>query len=105
MAVSWKAGKTKSRFSPLPPTPWETGKQRRIPTFPPRRLLFPIPKTKRQRQERNRPLRDLQIRIHFRIILYWKRYRVSGSSDDWKMLSSCRAWPHHSYTTMKQTSP
>ncbi len=25
--------------------------------------------------------------IFFRITLYWKHYRVSGSSDDWKMLS------------------
>ena len=91
MAVPWKPGKTNNRFSPVSPTPWESGKRRRIPTFPPHRLLFPLSKTKRQKPERNRPLRGLLIRIYFRIILYWKRYRFSGSSDDWKMLTQSRS--------------
>ena len=33
-----------------------------------------------------RPLRSLRFRIFFRITLYWKRYFISGSSDDWNML-------------------
>jgi hypothetical protein len=86
MAGMGKPAKTNYRFSPVTTPPWESGKQRRIPTFPPRRLLLSLSKTKRQNQERNRPLRGLQIRTYFRITLYWKRFRVSGSSDDWKML-------------------
>jgi hypothetical protein len=86
MAGAWKPGKTNSRFSPVSPAPWESGKLRRIPTFPQRRLLLPLFKPKRQKQERNRPLRGLRFQIIFRITLYWKRYLISGSSDDWKML-------------------
>jgi hypothetical protein len=86
MAGAWKPGKTNRRFSPVSPPPWESGKLRRIPTFPQRRLLLPLLKPKRQKQERNRPLRGLRFQILFRIILYWKRYLISGSSDDWKML-------------------
>jgi hypothetical protein len=88
MAGAWKQVKTNNRFSPVPTPPWESGKPRRIPTFPPRPLLLPLLKPKRQKQERNRPLRGLRFRIFFRITLYWKRYLISGSSDDWNMLSS-----------------
>src|SRR6266700_6417573 len=109
MAGPWKAGKTKPRFPPLSTVPWKSGQLRQISTFPPprlgpdgkvenhkpvshfstrpkrRRFLFPShqkPKIKKG----SRPLRGLPIRILFRIILYWKRYFVSGSSLDWKML-------------------
>jgi hypothetical protein len=92
MAGAWKQVKTNNRFSPVPTPPWESGKPRRIPTFPPRPLLLPLLKPKRQKQERNRPLRDLRFRIFFRITLYWKRYLISGSSDDWNMLLSPDAY-------------
>ena len=36
--AAWKPAKTKSRFSPAPPLPWESRRRREIPTFPPRRL-------------------------------------------------------------------
>src|SRR5450755_4751524 len=40
MAGPWKAWKTKGRFSTLPPAPWESRKNREIPTFPqPRRRI------------------------------------------------------------------
>ena len=67
-------------------TPWESGKRRRIPTFPPRRRRLSSTKQKIKKTKGSRPLRGLQIRIYFRITLHWKRYRVSGSSEDWKML-------------------
>src|SRR5713101_2348211 len=110
MTGPWKEGKTKPRFPPLSTVPWKSGKLRQISTFPPpqlapdgkvenhkpvshfstrrkrRRLLFPSLKPKPKKG--SRPLRGLPIRILFRIILYWKRYRVSGSSLDWKMLSN-----------------
>jgi hypothetical protein len=41
MAEWWKPWKTKQRFSTVPTTPWKSGKQRRIPTFPqPRQLVL-----------------------------------------------------------------
>src|SRR5580658_3824737 len=102
MAGAWKPGKTNSRFSPVSPAPWESGKLRRIPTFPQRRLLLPLFKPKRQKQERNRPLRGLRFQIIFRITLYWKRYLISGSSDDWKMLT--RAYYSDAFRTVAMTS-
>src|SRR5713226_9523207 len=109
MAGPWKAGKTKPRFPPLSTAPWKSGQLRQISTFPPprlaphgkvenhkpvshfptrrkrRRFLFPSPR-KPKIKKGSRPLRGLPIPILFRIILYWKRYFVSGSSLDWKML-------------------
>jgi hypothetical protein len=95
MAEVWKPGKTNHRFSPVPTPPWESGKPRRIPTFPPRLLLLPLLNPKRQKQERNRPLRGLRFRIYFTITLHWKHNRVSGSSDDWKMLEGFTEWVRH----------
>ena len=86
MAGPWKAWKTKPRFPPLSTVPWKSGQPRRISTFPPPRIfLFPFPQ-KPKLKKGSRPLRGLPIPILFRIILYWKRYFVSGSSLDWKML-------------------
>jgi hypothetical protein len=68
----------------------ETTERRGKGGGPPRLLLLPLFKPKRPKQERNRPLRGLRFRICFRITLHWKRYLVSGSSDDWKMLICAR---------------
>src|ERR1022692_3471813 len=86
MAGVWKPAKTRCRFPPVSTPPWESGKRRRIPTFPPRRRRLSSTKHKIKKTKGSRPLRGLQIRIYFRITLHWKRYRVSGSSEDWKML-------------------
>jgi hypothetical protein len=112
MTGPWKERKTKPRFRPLSTVPWKSGKPRQISTFPPprlapdgkvenhkpvshfptrrkrRRFLFPS-QQKTKLEKGSRPLHGLPIRILFRIILYWKRYLVSGSSLDWKML---RRW-------------
>ena len=42
MAGPWKAWKTKSGFSTLPPAPWESRKKLEIPTFPQPRRRIPI---------------------------------------------------------------
>src|ERR1022692_3553371 len=91
MAGGGKKAKNKGRVSPLFTPPWESGKRRRIPTFPPRRRRLSSTKQKIKKTKGSRPLRGLQIRIYFRITLHWKRYRVSGSSEDWKMLSALKA--------------
>src|ERR1022692_1059053 len=91
MAGVWKPAKTRCRFPPVSTPPWESGKRRRIPTFPPRRRRLSSTKQKIKKTKGSRPLRGLQIRIYFRITLHWKRYRVSGSSEDWKMLDPYRS--------------
>jgi len=42
MAGPWKAWKTKGGFSTLPRAPWESRKNREIPTFPQPRRRIPI---------------------------------------------------------------
>jgi hypothetical protein len=63
------------------------------PTMPdshiPTATTIPVPSfTKTKLMKGSRPLRGLPLRIIFRIILYWNRYLVSGSSLDWKMLDA-----------------
>jgi hypothetical protein len=73
MAALGKPGKTNSRFSPVCPTPWKSGKQHRISTFPPPPRLLTPANQKTKKTKGNRPLRGLHIRIYFRITLHWKR--------------------------------
>src|SRR5450631_3903805 len=42
MAGPWKAWKTKGGFSTLPSAPWESRKNREIPTFPQPRRRIPL---------------------------------------------------------------
>src|SRR5713101_3435877 len=108
MTGPWKEGKSKSSFSPLSPAPWESRKQREIPTFPQpgfapdgkvenqnqvshfptrgsrRRAPFLSFKTQNPEKEVGRPAASSS--SFFRITLCWKRNQISGSFFDWNML-------------------
>src|SRR5665213_4151102 len=86
MAGAWKPGKTNDRFSPVPTPPWESGKPRRIPTFPPRRPPLPLLRPKRQKQERKSAAARPPHSDCFQDHVVLETLPVSGSSDDWKML-------------------
>ena len=86
MAGLWKTAKTNCRFSPVSTTPWKSGKGRRIPTFPPLPpLFFFIQQNRKTRKDVGRCAASAS-ELFFRITLDWKRYLISGSSVDWKML-------------------
>src|SRR5580692_3460258 len=104
MAAPWKERKSTSSFPSLSTAPWKSRKRREIPTFPQpgiapdgkvgnqnqvshfptrgsqRRLLFRYIQSQNTRKEFGRsaaPVPSL-----FRVMLYWKRNPVSGSSLD-----------------------
>ena len=86
MTGRWKAWKTKSRFPPSFHRPleiWQTPPDFHIPTAHNTMVYI---SSQQGTTERNRPLRGLLILNSFRIILYWNRYRLSGSFLDWNML-------------------
>jgi hypothetical protein len=103
MPGPWKAWKSKGSFSTLPTAPWESRQQREIPTFPQpgfaalekwktksRFPTFPPPlamittalsfNPKNRRKEVGRDAASSS--SLFRIILCWKRLRLSGSFLD-----------------------
>ena len=99
MTGRWKAGKSRSRIPLSSHRPLEIPQQRRdfhIPTVPAAVLPGLNIKPKKtgcltaapnQHERKNRSQNPHSQGPVFRITLYWKRFRVSGSFYDWKMLS------------------
>src|ERR1035438_5591373 len=98
MTGRWKAGKSRSRIPLSSHRPLEIPQQRRdfhIPTVPAAVLPGLNIKPKKtgcltaapnQHERKNRSQNPHSQGPVFRITLYWKRFRVSGSFYDWKML-------------------
>jgi len=104
MAVPWKERKSTSSFPSLSTAPWKSRQRREIPTFP-QLGVAPDGKVENQNQVSHFPTRGSRRRLvfqyiqdlntrkefgrcaasfpwFFRIMLYWKRNPVSGSSFD-----------------------
>src|ERR1022692_3838896 len=100
MTGRWKAGKSRSRIPLSSHRPLEIPQQRRdfhIPTVPAAVLPGLNIKPKKtgcltaapnQHERKNRSQNPHSQGPVFRITLYWKRFRVSGSFYDWKMLDA-----------------